>query len=141
MLLRVSRFAATLILSAGCLPAILCAAPAAASFSVCNKTDHGVLVAIGFFDGKDWGSAGWWPVTARDCAELIKTPLVGRYYYLYASHEEVGGAWDGDRSFCVTTGRFTIRGRGDCQRHGYEVKRFFQVDTGNSPNWTENLAD
>jgi uncharacterized membrane protein len=141
MLLRVSRFAATLILSVGFLPAILFAAPAAASFSVCNKTEHGVLVAIGFFDGKNWRSAGWWPVTARDCAELIKTPLVGRYYYLYASHEEVGGAWDGDRSFCVTTGRFTIRGRGDCQHQGYEVKRFLQVDTGNSPNWTENLAD
>ena len=141
ILLRVSRFAATLILAAGCLPAMLLATPATASFSVCNKTDHGALVAIGYFDGKEWGSAGWWQVSARDCAELINTPLVGRYYYLYASHEDVGGAWDGDRSFCVMPGRFTIRGRGDCQSQGFEVKHFFQVDTGNSPTWTQNLAD
>lgn len=139
MLLRVSRFASTLILAAACLCGVLCAAPAAASLSVCNKTDHGVRVAIGYYDGKDWGSAGWWPVAAGDCAELINTPLVSRYYYLYASHD-IGGAWDGDRSFCVSDGRFAIRGR-DCAKQGYGARRFFQVDTGDLLDWVENLAD
>ena len=141
ILSRVSRFAAALILLAGCLPGTLVISPAAASFSVCNKTDHAVRVAIGYFDGEAWFSAGWWPVPPLDCAQMIKTPLVARYYYLYASHEDVGGAWDGDRTFCVMSERFTIRGRGDCEKQGYEVKRFFQVDTGSSPHWTENLAD
>jgi len=142
MISRVSRFAAPLILLAPALTGIFFVTPAAAAFAVCNKTERAASVAIGYFDGKEWGSAGWWQVAAGDCMELIREPLVARYYYLYAFQEEIGGAWDGDRSFCVTkSGRFTIRGRVDCVKQGYEVKRFFQVDTGNAPNWTENLAD
>lgn len=141
MISRVSRFAAPLILLAPVLAGVLFVTPAAAAFAVCNKTDRAASVAIGYFDGKEWGSAGWWQIAAGDCMQLISEPLVARYFYLYAFQEEIGGAWDGDRTFCVRNGRFTIRGRVDCLKQGYEVKRFFQVDTGNAPNWTENLAD
>lgn len=117
------------------------AAPANAGFSVCNKTTHPASVALGYYDGADWSSAGWWNIVAGACAELITTPLPARYYYVYAVHQDVGGAWDGDRSFCVATNSFRIKGRRDCLAQGHEVRRFFQVDTGNSPDWTENLAD
>ena len=115
--------------------------PAAARFSVCNKTGHPTSIALGFFNGKQWASSGWWKIAAGYCAALIEEPLPGRFYYLYAEHENLGGAWEGDRSFCVGSGHFAIVGRADCSAHGYEIKRFFQVDTGNSPEWTENLAD
>jgi uncharacterized membrane protein len=116
--------------------------PAAARFSVCNKTAHPTSVALGFFNGKDWASSGWWRIAAGDCTALIEDPLQARFYYVYAKPEDLGGAWEGDRSFCVKPdGRFTIQGRTDCLAHGYEVKRFFQVDTGKTPDWTENLAD
>lgn len=115
--------------------------PAAARFSVCNKTAHATSVALGFFNGKEWESSGWWKVAAGSCAALIEEPLLGRFYYVYAEHDDLGGAWEGDRSFCVGSGRFAIVGRTDCLAHGHEVKRFFQVDTGNAPDWTENLAD
>ena len=115
--------------------------PAAARFSVCNKTAHPASVALGFFNGKEWASSGWWKIAAGTCAALIEEPLLARFYYVYGEHEDLGGAWEGDRSFCVESGRFTIPGRADCLAHGYEVKRFFQVDTGNAPDWTENLAD
>ena len=117
------------------------APPALAKLSVCNKTTHSASLALGFFDGKNWGSAGWWTVAAGNCTALIEEPLNGRYYYVYAEHHDVGGAWEGDRSFCVKQGRFAIPRRTDCLAQGYEVKRFFQVDTGNSTDWTENLAD
>ena len=117
------------------------APPARAGFSVCNKTTNAASVALGYYDGSDWSSAGWWNIGAGACAELITTPLPARYYYLYAVHQDVGGAWDGDRSFCVSTDSFRIKGRRDCLAQGHEVRRFFQVDTGNSPDWTENLAD
>lgn len=137
-----SRFASLLpsaVLVAGLfLPAS--AIPADAALSVCNKTTHQTLVAIGYFDGVNWDSAGWWKIPASGCAKLIPEPLVGRYYYLYAEHE-IGGAWDGDRSFCVAHMRFTIVGRTDCLAQGYEARRFFQVDTGKATDWTENLAD
>jgi uncharacterized membrane protein len=115
--------------------------PAAARFSVCNKTAYPASIALGFFNGKDWASSGWWKVEAGNCAAIIEAPLLSRFYYVYAEHQDVGGAWEGDRSFCVGTGNFAIVGRTDCLAHGYEVKRFFQVDTGNAPDWTENLAD
>ena len=115
--------------------------PAHASFSVCNKTTHPAAVAIGFYDGTDWGSSGWWTVAAGACTRIITEPLVARYFYLHAFHQDIGGAWEGDRSFCTGEGRFTIRGRGDCMAKGYSVKKFFQVDTGQSRDWIENLAD
>ena len=119
----------------------VCTHPAAARFAVCNKTAHATSIAIGFFSGKEWASSGWWKIPAGNCTPVIEEPLLGRFYYVYAEHEDLGGAWEGDRSFCVGSGHFTIMGRADCAGRGYEVKRFFQVDTGNAPDWTENLAD
>jgi uncharacterized membrane protein len=116
-------------------------APAAAGFSVCNDTDHPAAVAFGFFDGEEWSSQGWWRVEAKGCTELSQMPLIARYYYLYAVHEEVGGSWNGNRSFCVGTQRFRIRGRGDCLARGYDRKRFYQVDTRDAADWTETLSD
>jgi uncharacterized membrane protein len=114
---------------------------AAAKFSVCNRTAHAASLAFGFFDGKNWGSAGWWTVAAGSCAALLEGPLSARFYYVYARHQGVGGAWEGDRSFCVKQGRFAIARHTDCMTQGYEARRFFQVDTGNSTDWIENLAD
>jgi uncharacterized membrane protein len=140
--LGVSRFASlprfALLLTALILSGT--ASEADASFSVCNRTAAAAAVAIGYFDGAHWDSAGWWKIAPRACSELIHAPLVGRYYYLYAE-QGIGGAWDGQHTFCVARARFTITGRVDCPGQGYEGRGFFQVDTGNAPDWTENLAD
>lgn len=116
-------------------------APAHAALSVCNKTTHPASVALGFYDGTNWSSTGWWTVPAGDCTRVVDAPLIARYYYLYAVHQDIGGAWEGDRSFCIGMGRFNVQGRGDCAVRGLQVKKFFQVDTGDSLDWTENLAD
>ena len=116
-------------------------APAAANFKVCNQTQHPAAIAIGAFDGKDWATRGWWRVDSGKCSEIIKEALLARYYYLYAVHLDVGGAWDGNRSFCVNSVNFHIVGRQDCVDRGFDRKRFFQVDTGDGPDWTENLSD
>ena len=121
--------------------ALISAAPANAAFSVCNKTTHPAAVALGFVNEKGWNSAGWWNIAPGNCAQLVSQPLNARFYYLYAVHQDIGGAWDGEHSFCVKPGQFTIQGRINCAGKGYEARRFFEVDTGNSPNWTENLVD
>ena len=115
--------------------------PAAAGFSVCNGTEHPASVAFGFFDGEDWSSQGWWRVDAGSCTEISRMPLTARYYYLYAMHEEIGGSWNGNRSFCVGTQNFRIRGRTDCLARGYDRKRFYQIDTREATDWTETLSD
>ena len=135
---EVSRF------SLGALLGILLAGysgPAIAGFSVCNSTEYPALVSFGFFDGEEWSSQGWWRVDAKGCEELSSVPLLARYYYLYAVHEEVGGAWNGNRSFCVGSGAFRIRGRRDCLARGYDRKLFFQVDTRDATDWKETLSD
>ncbi len=143
-LIRVSRGLPSGVLIAPVFAGVLLAAssaPAQAAFSVCNKTDHTASVALGFYDGKDWGSTGWWTVAAGACTRIINEALFARYYYLYAIHQDVGGAWEGDRSFCIGKGRFSIQGRDGCAAKGFESKKFFQIDTGQSRDWTENLAD
>ena len=115
--------------------------PAIAGFSVCNSTEYPALVSLGFFDGEEWSSQGWWRIDAETCAELSADPLLGRYYYLYAAHEDVGGSWNGNRSFCVGSDAFRIRGRNDCLARGYDRKAFYQVDTRDATEWKETLSD
>ena len=134
MLLPVRRAPLALIL-------ILLASPAEAALGVCNKTGHATDVALGYYDGKTWSSQGWWTVPAGQCAQLVKDSLPARYYYLYAVQREVGGGWDGEHGFCVRGGQFQIHGNVNCAVRGFDRKGFFQVDTGGSPDWTENLAD
>jgi uncharacterized membrane protein len=138
---RIFSFPALVPVVAG--PFFFCAAPTEAALSVCNKTMYSTAVALGFIDGRGWNSAGWWIVGPGNCAQVVSEPLNARYYYLYAVREDGGSAWAGDRTFCIKQGsdKFSIQGRSNCAAQGYEARRFFQVDTGNSPNWTQNLAD
>jgi uncharacterized membrane protein len=119
----------------------LMAGPAQAGLHVCNKTAHRAFVALGYFDGTEWGSKGWWTLPSGDCAELVQDTLTSRYYYLYAVHDGLSGGWNGNRSFCVGQGQFRAKTRKDCLGQGFDRKRFFQVDTGDSADWTETLSD
>jgi len=126
------------------LPILLLAmlvSPAEASFAVCNKTPRPARVALGFFNGTDWASAGWWTIAPKACHTLLNQPLIARYYYLYAN-DGGPGSWAGSRSFCVSSdARFEIVGRAACVRRGYDRKGFFQVDTGQQPDYTQYLSD
>ena len=117
------------------------AAPAHADFTVCNKTQHAVMVAIGFQKDGDWSSAGWWRVQPQACTAMLRGALKSRYFYLRAIHVGVEGPWDGNRYFCVAAKNFTIKGRKDCVKRGYAVAGFFEVDTGKELTWVQNLSD
>lgn len=120
---------------------VAAAAPARAALSVCNQSAHPVKIAIGHFNGVQWSSRGWWQVAAKKCAELVTGRLDARYYYLYAT-DGASGAWEGGTRFCVAlAAKFSIVGRGDCAKHGYDSRGFFEVDTGNQLNWTQTLSD
>jgi uncharacterized membrane protein len=115
------------------------AAPSQAALHVCNKAKYPARVALGRFDGRAWMSEGWWTIPPGNCATLIATPLQARYYYLYGSDTD-SGVWDGGTGFCTAAReKFSISGQGDCARRGYDRRRFFQIDTGNSTNHTQTL--
>jgi uncharacterized membrane protein len=113
--------------------------PAHAALNVCNKAKHPARVALGRFDGRVWMSEGWWSIQPGKCLTLIRAPLDARYYYLYGTDTE-SGVWDGATGFCIAQKeKFSISGQGDCARRGYDRRRFFLIDTGNSPSHTQNL--
>jgi uncharacterized membrane protein len=58
-------------------------APAEAGMTLCNKTQTGASVAIGYFDGdKGWTAQGWWSVAGGDCQTLVDGKLAGSTIYL-----------------------------------------------------------
>jgi uncharacterized membrane protein len=116
------------------LAALVIAAPAQAGLKVCNKGKFPARMALGHFDGKDWSSQGWWTIAPAACADVVKTPLNARYYYLYGT-DTASGVWDGETSFCVSrAAKFQISGRADCTKRGYDRQRFFTVDTQDNLN-------
>ena len=114
---------------------------ARADFKVCNRTSHTAVLAIGLQKRADWVSEGWWRVKPQKCRTLLKGPLKARYYYLLAVHEGVDGNWDGSRHFCVSRKNFSVKGRENCLKRGYERVGFFEVDTSNRLTWVQNLSD
>ena len=127
---------------AGALIGVLAwAGPAAASFTVCNKSAQAVRTALGRFDGTNWTSEGWWTIQPKACSDILTGPLQGRFYYLYAS-DGAAGVWEGKTHFCVAPDkRFKSVGRGDCAKNGFDSRGFFEVDTGKKPDWTQSLSN
>jgi len=116
-------------------------ASAQAHLALCNKTAHPTRVALGRFNGTDWGSEGWWTIAPGKCETLVPGALDARYYYLYAS-DGGSGSWDGTHGFCVAASdKFAIVGREDCSARGYERKGFYEVDTHEDTDVTKSLSD
>ena len=109
-------------------------------FRLCNKTTSQVGVAIGYKDGTDWTTEGWWNLEANACETLMPGPLVSRFYYVYAVDYDHGGAWGGKATMCTRDKMFTIHGIADCVARGYERSGFFEVDTGEQKSWTVQLT-
>ena len=120
---------------------LLALGPAEAKFSVCNKGAREARVALGRFNGVRWMSEGWFHIAPNKCAPLIPGKLDARYYYLYAT-DGAQGTWDGSKNFCVgTEDHFSIVGRGGCVARGHDRRGFFEIDTGDRIDWTQNLSD
>ncbi|GGG35433.1 DUF1036 domain-containing protein [Chelatococcus composti] len=115
--------------------------PAWADLRICNMTGSRVGVALGYRDAQGWMSEGWWNIDERKCETLLKGPLAGRFYYVYAVDYSGGGEWGGRSYLCTRDREFSIRGIDNCLARGYERTGFFEVDTGQQKSWTIQLTD
>ena len=115
--------------------------PAAADFRLCNNTGSRVGIAIGYKDGSDWATEGWWNLAPRSCETLMRGALVARFYYIYAVDYDRGGEWSGKAFMCTKEKEFTIKKTEDCLARGFERAGFFEVDTGEQRSWTVQLTD
>ena len=120
---------------------LLAAAPALADLRLCNTTSSRIGVAIGYQDGQGWATEGWWNIAAQTCETLYKGTLSSRFYYIHAVDYDRGGEWAGPSFMCTADKTFTIRGVQDCPKRSYKRTGFFEVDTGESKDWTVRLTD
>jgi uncharacterized membrane protein len=118
-------------------------APAAfaVDFRLCNGTKSRVGVAVGYKDGENWVTEGWWNVAAASCETLLKGPLVARFYYVYAVDYDHGGEWGGGAYMCTREKEFTIRGIDNCLARNYNRTGFFEIYTGEQRSWTVQLTE
>lgn len=119
----------------------LSAAPALADLKLCNTTASRIGVAIGYQDTNGWATEGWWNIAAQTCETLYKGTLSSRFFYVHAVDYDRGGEWAGQSYMCTQDKTFTIRGVQDCQSRGFKRNGFFEVDTGESKDWTIRLTD
>lgn len=136
---RVLRIA--LVLPALLIGAPLASSPARADFKLCNATGNRVGVSVGYKDGENWVTEGWWNIPAASCETLLKGNLVARYYYVYALDYDRGGQWGGQAFMCTKPKEFTIRGIENCIARGFDRTGFFEIDTGEQPTWTVQLTE
>ena len=117
------------------------ATPALADLRLCNTTASRIGVAIGYQDAQGWSTEGWWNIAAQTCETLYKGTLSSRFYYIHAVDYDRGGEWAGTSFMCTGDKSFTIRGVLECPKRGYKRTGFFEVDTGESKDWTVRLTD
>ena len=122
---------------------VLIAWPSAAraDLRLCNTTTARIGVAIGYQDNQGWTTEGWWNIAAQTCETLYKGILSSRFYYIHAIDYDRGGEWAGQSFMCSTDKSFTIRGVDDCQKRGHKRTGYFEVDTGESKDWTIRLSE
>lgn len=118
----------------------MASAPARADLKLCNNSPGVVHIAVGYKDKEGWASDGWWTVNPNACSSILKGALIARYYYIYAVDDKKIAAWPGKALMCIQEKVFTIRGMEKCQERGYLQKGFFEVDTGDKPDWTVSLS-
>lgn len=120
-------------------PVLVWSAPAAADLRVCNETQSRVGVAVGYRDGEEMTTEGWWNLPASACVNLINGALASRQYYIYAIDYDLGGDWHGTSFMCTSSTMFTIRGSEDCVARGFDRTGFFEVDVGDDSSHTIQL--
>jgi uncharacterized membrane protein len=140
-MLRVPR---ALTMRCATIAAVICittASSAFADFRLCNNTGSRVGIAVGYKEGDQWSTEGWWNLSSRTCETLLRGPLVARFYYIYAVDYDRGGEWSGKAFMCTRDKEFTIRGTEDCLARGYDRTGFFEVDTADQRAWTVQLTE
>lgn len=118
---------------------VLSGTPALADFRICNQTPFSTHASIGYKEGDEWVSEGWWSIEPGECTTPVAGDLKNRYYYIRAENEKAN--WTGDYHFCYTNEAYTIVGDENCTNRGYKTGGFFEVDTGNAHDWTQNLTN
>jgi uncharacterized membrane protein len=123
-------------------------APAAAKYSLCNKTSYALSASIGYVDGDRLATRGWWRLRPGQCKVVLTEPTNSGRYFVYA--EAVAGhkgplrAWSGETPLCVeNNGFFNLRNQEVCRDDPAKQRNFFDVEVTPAAggNWQTDFAE
>ena len=119
----------------------LVAMPAMADFKVCNNSPRKVSVAVGYWENSSWHTAGWYNADPNTCVVPLTGNLNSDNYYVYAEgYNDKSLVWSGNTSMCVDpSNAFDIKGYTGCEGAGFKTRKYSEVSTGSSTNYTYNL--
>ncbi|MGB4101405.1 MAG: DUF1036 domain-containing protein [Alphaproteobacteria bacterium] len=111
--------------------------PAAASFTLCNRTHQDIEASFARRDDNRWISEGWWRIAPQECQKILTPPLRQRFYYYYArAATPPQRIWGGKYRFCTDTKPYMIIGDADCSARHFGSTGFAQVDVGDRNQYT-----
>jgi uncharacterized membrane protein len=119
----------------------LCSGEARADLRLCNLTPGRIGVALGYPDGAEWITEGWFNLRPNRCETIIRGALPSRFFYIHAIGYDRGGEWSGTNLLCTRETEFSIRGAQDCYARGYDRSGFVEIDTGQQPDWTIEFGE
>ncbi len=130
--------AAATFLIAACL---MTTAPARAGIFVCNDTGAKIDVAVGWQEGDNWSSKGWFTISPRECAYPVAGAMSNRVFYYYARNADDTLQWKdgaGSAHFCTSTARFYYSYAVDPPCDGFNFRK---VDMDQPDQYTLRLTE
>ncbi|HJW42716.1 MAG TPA: DUF1036 domain-containing protein [Rhizomicrobium sp.] len=126
----------------------LCASPAHAALTLCNRTSYVLYAATGAAVGSTVQVQGWSRVAPGLCQPVLQGDLAASAYYLYArtsqAHSGPARAWGGNVQICVKDSNFTNRDTinpAHCATDDYLELPFATVDTHHLRSWTATFSE
>jgi len=142
-----------LVLAAAFPVAVAFASPAMADFTVCNRSDTRVDVAVGYNNAqRGWMSVGWYVINPGRCHRALTGTVADDDVYVYAQGND-GRRWSARRGqtggwFCIAQRRFSMtldrvqrNNVINCRRAGMQDRQFIRVNTRGNDNFRFNLDD
>ncbi|MEM6693181.1 MAG: DUF1036 domain-containing protein [Pseudomonadota bacterium] len=112
---------------------------AEAALRICNNHENQRTVAIGYREGPEWISKGWWNIDPGDCTVVLGGALNGRYYHYFENRPGFSGD-PASRDLCVILKKFEVNGQDNCVASEHTMVRFKRIDVGGKvPDFTYDL--
>jgi uncharacterized membrane protein len=92
-------------------------AAARAGVTICNQFDETVYFALGYVDGGDPTSTGWFQLDKGKCGTYLVDATNVPFFYVYGESDSEGNGWDAadnepGQEFCLSgDDQFTIHNR------------------------------
>jgi uncharacterized membrane protein len=110
-------------------------------YSICNDSSGEIYAAIGFQEGRDWTSQGWWKVEAGACARVITQALHYDKVYLFVEGAKNPRLVSGPEKFCVADVEYETSQRQNCRSTGKTEEGFAVTITKGLTGYAAHVGD